>query len=208
MNNSSVEKHILPNGVEVLFYPETHTYVVNGKEVPSITTIIANHYGNKYAMVRPELLEASARYGTKVHGELDRLIRLRMEDPKASMHSEITEVNNYFDFVEPIFHIKPVMTEKVVVLYDHEGGEICGAGRFDLLCEVDGKLTLADFKTTSTIMKQSVAAQLNLYRIAAYQSGYIKSLDIDLGVIHLSGSKSVYVPIQRFADDFHLTFII
>lgn len=208
MNNSSVEKHVLPNGVEVLFYPETHTYVVNGKEVPSITTLIQDHYGNKYGAVRPEILEAAARYGTKVHAELDHLITNRMKDPKASVKSEIREVNNYFDFVEPIYHIKPVMTEKVVVLYDHEGGEICGAGRFDLLCEVDGKLTLVDFKTTSTIMRQSVAAQLNLYRIAAYQSGYIKSLDIDLGVIHLSGNKSVYVPIQRFADDFHLTFII
>ena len=202
------EHHILPNGVEVIFYPDTHKYVVNGKEVPSITTLIQDHYGNKYAAVRPEILEASARYGTRVHAELDQFITLRQTNPDTPITSELTEVKNYFDFVEPIYDIKPVMTERVVVLYDRPGGNIVAAGRFDLLCLVKGILTLADFKTTSTILKQSVSAQLNLYRIAAYQSGYIDRLDINLGVIHLSGNKSVYVPIQRFADNFHLTFIV
>lgn len=206
MNNE--EHHILPNGEHVIFYPETHTYIVRGKEVPSITTIIQDHYGNKYSAVRPEILEAAARYGTRVHAELDDLITKRMQDPKTVIETELTEVKNYFDFVEPIYNITPIMTEKVVVLYDKVDGTPVAAGRFDLLCSVKGKLTLADFKTTSTIMRQSVAAQLNLYRIAAYQSGYLDHLDIDLGVIHLSGNTSEYKSIQRFADDFHLTFIL
>ncbi len=207
-NIPTEEHHILPNGVEVIFYPDTHKYVVNGKEVPSITTIIQDHYGNKYSAVRPEILEAAAKYGTRVHSELDHFITLRQQDEKTPIVSDLVEVRNYFDFVEPIYDIKPVMTERVVVLYDRLGGNIVAAGRFDLLCLVKGILTLADFKTTSTILKQSVSAQLNLYRIAAYQSGYIDRLDINLGVVHLSGNKSVYVPIQRFADDFHLTFIL
>lgn len=190
-----------------MFYPETHKYVVDGKEVPSITTLLKDHYGDKYNMVRPEILQAAARYGTEVHEELEHYINLRKKDPNAPIVSDHIEVHNYFDFVEPIYGIEPVMTEKVVVLYGPDGS-VAAAGRFDLLCLVKGKLTLADFKTTSTIIKQSVSAQLNLYRIAAYQSGYIDRLDIDLGVIHLSGSKSTYAPIQRFADTFHLTFVI
>ena len=65
------EHHILPNGVEVVFFPEEHKYFVNGCEVPSITTLISNHYGNKYAMVRPEILQAAAKYGTNVHAEIE-----------------------------------------------------------------------------------------------------------------------------------------
>lgn len=206
-NIPTEEHHILPNGVEVVFYSQDHRYVVDGVEVPSITTLISDYYGNKYAMVRPEILEAAARYGTQVHEELEYYINLRKTDSKFPICSDKAEVNNYFKFVEPIYGIEPLLTEKVVVLYGADG-KVAAAGRFDLLCMVKGKLTLADFKTTSTINKQSVAAQLNLYRIAAYQSGYIDRLDIDLGVIHLSGNKSTYAPIQRFNDDFHLTFVI
>ena len=205
---SGKEYHLLPNGTEVVFYPEEHKYVVNGKEIPSVTTLLQEHYGNKYAAVRPEILQAAANYGTKVHAELDRLINERMHDSKVPTVSELTEVNNYFNFVEPIYGIEPVMTEKVVVLYGPDGSP-AAAGRFDLLCKVKGRLTLADFKTTSTINRQSVSAQLNLYLTAAIQSGFIKDDEVvDLGVIHLSGNKSTYAPVQKFADNFYLTFII
>ena len=210
-NNTAIpteEHHFLPNGTEVVFYPDEHKYVVDGKELPSVTTLLQEHYGNKYAMVRPELLQAAANYGTRVHAELDHLINLRMHEPNAPMISELNEVNNYFTFVEPIYGIEPIMTEKVVVLYGPDGTP-AAAGRFDLLCKVKGKLTLADFKTTSTINRQSVAGQLNLYLTAAIQSGYLSADDdISLGVIHLSGTKSSFVPIQKFASNFYLTFII
>lgn len=204
-----VEEHFtLPNGVEVVFTPEDHKYYVNGREVPSITTLLQQRYGNKYAMVRPEILEAAARYGTNVHAEIEAFINKRKEDPKAELVSEYDEVKNYFNFVEPIYKIEPILTEKVVVLYGPDG-EVAAAGRFDLFCTVDGKKTLVDFKTTSTINRQSVSAQLNLYLAGMLQSGYVDDIsDINLGVVHLSGMKSTYTPLTKFADNFYLTFVI
>ena len=34
------EQHVLPNGEQVLFDPETHSYDVGGLIVPSITTLL------------------------------------------------------------------------------------------------------------------------------------------------------------------------
>ena len=202
------EHHFLPNGVEVIFYPDTHQYFVDGREVPSITTLIQNHYGNKYAMVRPEILQAAANYGTNVHADLEALINLRWKEPNAPLISDYPEVNNYFNFVEPIYDIVPMLTEKVIVLYGPDG-KVAAAGRFDLFGTVKGKRTLMDFKTTSTINRQSVSAQLNLYLQGMLQSGYVDDIkDIDIGVIHLSGNKSSYTPLMKFADTFYLTFVI
>lgn len=202
MSNESLEKHILPNNTEVLFDPEEHKYYVEGLEVPSITNILKDFYGNVYSGVRPEILEAAARYGSRVHEDLRQLIEMRQQCPEVPLTSEYMEVTNYFEFVEPVYDIRPVMTEKVVVIYDQNNNPIA-AGRFDILCTVKGKMTLADFKTTSTIQKQLVSAQLNLYLLGAYQSGYIDSMsDVDLGVIHLSGSTSKYNPIVKFGQTF------
>lgn len=198
----TMEHHFLPNGTEVLFDPEEHKYFIGDKELPSITTLLQEFYGNIYSAVRPEILEAAARYGTAVHEDLANLIEMRKQSPDVPLVSEYLEVNNYFDFIEPVYGITPIMTEKVVIVYNNDNEPIA-AGRFDLICDVKGKMTLADFKTTSTIHRQMVSGQLNLYRLGAYQSGYIEDKDaIDLGVIQLSGSTSKYVPMTKFGQTF------
>lgn len=202
-----VETRILPNGEEVVFYNDTHTYIVKGVVVPSITTLLKTVYGDTYSAVNPELLKRSADYGTAVHEELDTLINMRMNGfdiaPDLAMHQE---TRNYFKMVEPIYKIEPVMTEKIVVLYNDEGQPVA-AGRFDLLCKVNGVLTLSDFKTTSTIHRQLVTAQLNLYLRACKQSGYIDSEDLNLGVIHLSGESCKYIPLAKLGAGFYQKFI-
>ena len=204
------ERHLLPNGTEITYYDETHTYMINGKEVPSITTLIRDHYGDKYEGVDPEVLKKASEYGTKVHAELQQAIDLRNEDPVAPFFCETPEANNYFNQVEKIYKINPKFTEKVVALYD-PNNNIVACGRLDLICDVAGDLTIADFKTTYSVNRQYVSAQLNLYATAARQSGYINNEEynkLKLGVIHLHGSVAKYVPVVKFAEDFYLQFII
>lgn len=205
LKQNEKEIHDLPNGVVVEFLPETHTYIVNGKEVPSVTTLLTKVYGDAYSAVNEELLRRAAEYGTAVHEDIEQWINVRKVTPDAEIISPYPEVRNFFEMIEPIYKITPIMTEKVVVLQNPDG-EIIAAGRFDLLCEVDGKLTLADFKTTSVIHRELVTAQLNLYLRAAIQSGYLSSEGADLGVIHLSGEKCRYVPIVKLRDSFLLNF--
>lgn len=200
------EYSVLPNGLVVTFYPETHQYFVNGKEVPSITQLLDRKYGNNYLAVKPELLKIASDYGTEVHAELAENIEHRKIDPSYVVETVYKEVNNYFDHIEPVYKIKPVMNEKVVALYDLQG-EVVACGRFDMICYVMDELSLVDFKTTSSINRQHVTGQLNLYLMAAYQSGYIDTLDLKLGVIHLSGDKARFAPITKLSEDFYLTFL-
>jgi len=195
------EVTLLPNGLEVVFYPETHQYFVNDREVPSITSLLKKVYGDTYAGVNPAILKASAEYGSRVHDELNKLISMRKENNNIPLVSDLQEVNNYFTYIEDIYKIHPEMNEKVVALYD-ENNNVVACGRFDMLCYVGGKLTLVDFKTTSSIHKKLVTAQLNLYLRAAYQSKYITSTDLGLGVVQLSGITAKYVPIPKLNDEF------
>lgn len=200
------EEQLLPNGTLVVFYPETHQYFVDDKELPSVTTLLSKVYGNAYAGVNPEILKRAAEYGTAVHDELQQLIEIRKQNPEVPLDYAHQETRNYFTFVESIYKVEPLLTEQMVVLYDD--GKPVAAGRFDLLCNVKGKLTLADFKTTTTIHKQLVTAQLNLYLKAARQSGYIdQDADVDLQVIQLSGEKARMVPVTKLNDNFYLKFV-
>ena len=195
----------LPNGDTVQFEEQSHSYTVNGKSVPSITQIVSEYYGNAYAQVSPEKLKQSARYGTKVHEELSNLIEARLNGAEQILAPQTQEAVNYFKLVEPIYNIKPIKTEQVVVLYDENKNPVA-AGRFDLLCDIDGDAYLVDFKTTSVIHRKEVTAQLNLYALAAYQSGYVPNDDLRLGVVHLSGSTSKFIPIPRLGQSFYFNF--
>ncbi|MBO7735546.1 MAG: hypothetical protein J6S67_23475 [Methanobrevibacter sp.] len=206
---TNTELHQLPNGATVIFDPQDHIYTYNDYVLPSITTLIQNVYGNMYSAVNPELLQRAADYGTAVHQEIQDLVELRDEilgsiDPSIAQHQE---VKNYFMFVEPIYKIQPIMMEKVVLLYNEEGNPVA-AGRFDMFGLVADKPTLIDLKTTSTIHRQSVTAQLNLYLKGARQCGYLSDYaNVDLGVVHLHGETSRYVPITVLGDNFCKQFL-
>jgi len=206
METLDMEVFVLPNGQKVEFYPEEHRYFVNGQEVSSITKLIQKVYGDPYQMVNPTILEDSAKYGTKVHKEIQDLIEMRNLgiDIEDFIKEKTQETRNYFDLVEPAYHITPLFTEKVVVLYNDEGVPVA-AGRFDLACRIGKKqeLSICDFKTTTTLHVKEVSAQLNLYKKAAEQSGYFKPGEIThLGAIHLSGEQCKEKPIQIFGESF------
>lgn len=199
----TAEKFVLPNGEQVFFAPEEHLYSVQGFIVPSVTNLVDIIYNNTYNGVNPELLKKTAEYGSNVHKELQEWIEIRKQNPEAQVISPYVEVENYFTFIEPIYKIDPILTEQVIVIYHPKTGEPVAAGRFDLLCYVDKNKTLADFKTTSTIHKKEVTLQLNLYVLGLKQSKYVESIEhIDMGVIHLNGDKSKFVPIMELSEDF------
>ncbi len=205
-----LEKFVLPNGAEVFYNDEEHKYFVEGQEIPSVTTVLKDYYGNMYSAVNADLLKASAEYGTAVHAEIDSYVKKRKNDPNTEIKTEYEEVRNFFDFVEKIYKVDPIDGERVIIVYDPDGKPFA-CGRFDMLCNVNGELTLADIKTTSTIHRQSVTAQLNLYATGALQCGYItpeQYSKLKLAAIHLKKSTSKVVPITKLADSFYLTFMI
>ena len=78
-----------------------------------------------------------------------------------------------------------------------EDDEPVSAGRLDLVLMMDDKTGLADIKRTSTLDKEYLAYQLNLYRIA-YQQCYGVQIDFLKG-LHLREDvrKFVNIPIKE-----------
>lgn len=169
-------------GQDILEYEDmSHTYILNGICIKSVTQLLNVKFKNKYDNIDPEVLEKAAERGTKIHKAI--------EDYCKGEESDIDEVRG-FKFLKKNYGFEVVENEKMILLNlnnEHFGG------RFDLLLNVNGKLALADIKTTSTLDKEYLAYQLNLYRIGAMQT-YGYNIE-ELYGIHLRADKRKLVKI-------------
>lgn len=167
---------------------DTHTYLVDGVIVPSITQMLSVKFGNKYASVNRSTLERAAERGTAIHKAIEDYCKLDIE-------GDLKEVRN-FRFLRRQYGFEVIENETPIILY-----RFCkpiAAGRLDLV--IDDNLSgraLADIKTTAVLDKEYLAYQLNLYRI-----GYMQSYGYDvkgLYGIHLKNDKRklVNIPVNE-----------
>lgn len=172
-------------GTNTLEYDDhTHTYIIDGVIVPSITQMLSVKFGNKYAGVNRSTLERAAERGTAIHKAIEDYCKLGIE-------GDLKEVRN-FRFLRRQYGFDVIENETPIILY-----RFCkpiAAGRLDLV--IDDNLSgraLADIKTTATLDKEYLAYQLNLYRI-----GYMQSYGHEIkGLygIHLKNEKRKFVNI-------------
>lgn len=140
---------------ELVFDPQTHTYTLGGKDLISVTQLLAKHgLSPNYDGVDEETLKASAERGKLIHKEIENYIKkgeIGFTEEVAQFVSYVRENNIDIRGSEVTFHNDIV------------------AGTCDLIINSQkGYLIVADIKTTSTLHKESVAWQLSLY---AYLSG-------------------------------------
>lgn len=141
------------------FDNDTHTYLFEGIIVPSITQVMRLKFRDMYASVRPEVLKASADHGTAVHKAIENWC-------KSQIPSDLREVRN-FQVLKDRNCFQVLGNEIPCVIK-----EPCVAGRIDLvLRDKEGRLALADIKTTASFEKEYVAYQLNLYK-KGYEDTY------------------------------------
>lgn len=176
------------NGRVLEYIDESHTYIVDGIIVPSVTQLLHRKFNKKYDGISAEVLNKAAIRGTRIHKDIEEYCRFGKEP-------EYSETKDF------IFVTKKngltVKENEIPIILDL-GGETF-AGRLDLILEAEGELAVADIKTTATLDKEYLAYQLNLYRLGAIQSyGY----DIKrLYGIHLKNGtrKAVPIPIKEAA---------
>ena len=175
------------NGETLEFDAETHTYIFEGLILPSITQILKVRFGNKYDGIRADVLERAADRGTAIHKAVENYVVKGIDD-------ESVELRGY-RFLANRYHFAALESEIPVVL--KQDGEPIAAGRLDLILKFVEAVAVADIKTTSTLDKEYLAYQLNLYRIA-YQQTYSKEIN-ELYGIHLRGDKRklVQIPINE-----------
>lgn len=130
--------------IKHLYYnKKTNSYLI------SVTQLLRKHgVAPSYDNVSESVLTAKAERGTLIHDEISRYFKHR----KLGFTSELYNVIDYFKAND----YRVVASEKT--LYN----DIVG-GRLDVVYEKDNKLTLSDFKTTSSLHKESVSWQLSIY---------------------------------------------
>lgn len=144
---------------ELEYIDETHTYLVDGIIVPSITQILKVKFGKKYEGIDKDVLQRAANKGTKVHEAIEKLC-------KTGEVEELKEVKNFI-FLQKQYKFEVLDNEVPIILFKDD--EPIAAGRLDLVLKMDDKVGGGDIKRTSTLDKEYLAYQLNLYRIGYRQ---------------------------------------
>lgn len=142
------------------FYPETHTYLYDGLMLPSVTQILGVKYRNDYANVPPAVLNNAAQRGTAVHKAI--------ENFNVSDYDDGSEAVRNFKFLQKQYGFEVLDSELPIVIFKNDMPIACG--RLDMTMLMDGETGIADIKTVSTLNKEKIAYQLNLYRIGLMQS--------------------------------------
>ena len=174
---------MIVNGYELEYIHESHMYIVDGVIVPSVTQVLDCKFGKKYDFVSPQVLRRAAEKGTAVHEAIEQFERYGTE-------SDLKELRNY-KFLKKAYGFECLENEIPVILF--KNGDPVAAGRLDMVVAMNGKTGLADIKRTSTLDKNYLAYQLNMYRIA-YQQSYGVQIDLLRG-IHLREDTRRFVDI-------------
>lgn len=155
------------------YFDDTHTYLYDGLMLPSVTQILGVKYRNDYASVPPSVLENAAKRGTEVHKAIENFNVSGYDDGRE-------EVRN-FKFLQKQYGFEVLDSELPIVIFKDDFPIACG--RLDMTMWMDGETGIADIKTVSSLNKEKIAYQLNLYRI-----GLMQSYGVDakfLKIIHL-----------------------
>lgn len=169
-------------GHDLEYFDDIHQYLVDGVMVSSITQMLKFRFKNKYAGVDKATLQRASERGTGVHRAIE-------EYCKHGTETDLKELRN-FKFLKKQYKFRVLENEIPVILFDNE--EIIGAGRLDMVIEMDGLRGLGDIKCVSALDKEYLGLQLNLYRIA-YTQTY--GIDIEfLKGLHLRDDT------RKFAD--------
>ena len=155
------------------YFDDTHTYLYDGLMLPSVTQILGVKYRNDYASVPPAVLDNASKRGTAVHKAI--------ENFNVSGYDDGSEAVRNFKFLQKQYGFEVLDSELPIVIFKDDMPIACG--RLDMTMLMDGETGIADIKTVSSLSKEKIAYQLNLYRI-----GLMQSYGVDakfLKIIHL-----------------------
>ena len=172
------------NGYVLEYIDSTHTYMVDGIIVPSITTILKIKFGNKYDGISKEVLERASIRGTQIHNEIENYCR-------TGNISDSKEVKNFI-FLQKNYKFDVLDNEVPIILF--KDGKPIASGRLDMIIRENEEVGLGDIKRVSKLDKEYLTYQLNLYRIG-YQQCYGKEIKFLRG-IHLKDDVRKYVDIK------------
>lgn len=157
----------------VEFIDDIHQYLVDGCMVDSVSRILETKFKGEYKNVPPAVLNNAAQRGTAVHKAIENYNNSGFDDGSEAVRN--------FKFLQKQYGFEVLDSELPLVIFKDDMPIACG--RLDMTMLMDGETGIADIKTVSTLNKEKIAYQLNLYRI-----GLMQSYGVDakfLKIIHL-----------------------
>lgn len=173
------------NGYCLEYLDDSHTYLVDGIIVPSITQILKLKFGDKYNNVSKIVLNRASEKGNAVHKAIE-------DYEQQGKECELKELRNY-KFLKEQYKFECLNNEVPVILFDGEK-PIC-AGRLDLILDINNELGLGDIKRTSVLDLEYLAYQLTLYAIA-FEQCYENEVKF-LRAVHLRDDVRKFKEVKR-----------
>ena len=142
---------VIPNLPELQFAEDTHVYTLNGIEIPSVTTVMRALSYNEYWRVDEQTLERAARRGTAVHNSIENYFKFGFSDIDPELEGYLDGFMEWFQEYEPKIIGSEIRTYHRLFSY---------GGTLDLVAEINGELSLVDFKTTYRLIEKNCRVQL------------------------------------------------
>lgn len=144
---------------DLTFIEESHTYLLNGVIVPSVSDILHFIFPDKYKGVSEITLSNKARYGTIVHEYIEKFENGKLDNlPDLDIYQQMS-IKQYMR-IKTKKDIDVLEQEKMIHFEDKY------AGRFDMIANIKGKRSLCDIKTTTTLDIEYLSWQLSFYEMA------------------------------------------
>lgn len=151
-----------------------------GEKLPSVTTVLSViskpqlfYWGVKLAKegICPiEYTKETAKIGSLVHALAENFASKTPIEwdkyTKEEIKKACTISKRFFEFVSIQDEFKPILSEGAFASEKYEYG-----GCLDLICSLNGKITLLDYKTSSNIYYEMVS-QVSAYKRLAEEQGY------------------------------------
>ena len=173
---------------KIEFIEETHTYLLDGVIIPSVSEIISD---DTYASIPPHILENAAKRGSAVHLATEMIDKGK----KPKLDSTFAEWVCQYLLFQKEHDITFDEMEQIVFTEDY-------AGTFDRILYNADSVTIVDIKTTSKLYVDKIAIQLGAY---AYAHNYMNNGDYKNykgAVIWLRKDSWQYVEITPNVDGF------
>jgi len=179
---------LIPSFENLTFTEKDHQYLLDGVQIPSVTTLMEPLSGAEYRTINKAVLDKAAKRGTSVHNSIKDYLRY-------GVNTCDDEFRGYMDgFVAWYEYYKPTILATEMRMYHKV---LRYAGTLDLLCLIDNEVTLIDYKTTNKVMDKLLRVQLE-----GYSQG-LSSWGITVErkhALHLSGNGQWQFPEYKAKD--------
>lgn len=154
----------------IAFLEEPHIYLVDGVITPSVSEILHYIFPDKYKGVNRKILNKKAEYGTTIHESIEmyeaNIKTMSLKEAfdiviqvKELSYIQEASLRQYLK-LKTRYNIE-VLEQEMMIQYEKKY-----AGRFDMVANINGSLSLCDIKTTAELDEEYLSYQLSYYEMA------------------------------------------